>query len=50
MKPKTARKFLARNKWKLTVNRLDNWSDRKLARQERFAKRILGDIRFRKFS
>lgn len=49
MKLKSARRFLARNQWKLTVNRLDNWPNKKLARKERYAKRILGDIRFKKF-
>ena len=49
MKPKTARRFLARNQWKLVVNQLNNWPNTKLAKREREAKRTLGDIRFRKF-
>jgi len=50
MKLKTARRFLNRNKWKITRYILDENYSNNFMKQVRLAKQMLGDIKFRKFN
>uniref|UniRef100_A0A6H2A3N5 Uncharacterized protein n=1 Tax=viral metagenome TaxID=1070528 RepID=A0A6H2A3N5_9ZZZZ len=49
MKLKTARRFLSRNKWKITRHILDENYSNNFMKQVRLAKRTLGDIKLRRF-
>jgi len=49
MKLKTARRFLSRNKWKITRHILDENYSNNFMKQVRLAKQTLGDIKLRRF-